>query len=544
MIEFVPRMIPDQIYVIGCGGTGSRLVPLLTQFMRTVTQGVTPRGNVVNPTIYLIDNDSVEHKNLLRQHFIESDVGKPKAAVLANRYSRAYGVNVIPVIEMVKPDERLFRTLDAPPENPGSNCLVIMCVDSAQARRDIIETWGKRYMSRISSSADQQAFFVDAGNEDNFGQVRFFHRAVGYISTPDTWRDVPKMTPAKVQTEILPMDIGYYMNLQDNPGDSCAELDQTLAINALMATLIMGVVQNFYYMKPFNYHCLSISLNGAVSSSPLTPAYLKSIARVADRSIPVRYLPIAGDTLESFEQTRFINQYIDENVDALEAMGLKPDGTALEKLVPLGGTIEFKVGDVVRIERAVYSRAQRGYTPRDLGYTAGWYAHLDGRIGCTGKVTASTVNGVTIDYGYSYSPYSLVLVSRPEPGEEPTPEVETPRVAFMVGETVRIVQAVYSPEQERGQSTDPDYGATWEDEMDDTIGELGVVDMVHTNGDVVVRVNGDFWSYSPRSLRREGNGAQATPHYAPVNRYGPPPGAMLPDGVTAAPPLVPTRRQA
>lgn len=59
MIEFVPRMIPDQIYVIGCGGTGSRLVPLLTQFMRTVTQGVTPRGNVVNPTIYLVDADVV-----------------------------------------------------------------------------------------------------------------------------------------------------------------------------------------------------------------------------------------------------------------------------------------------------------------------------------------------------------------------------------------------------------------------------------------------------------------------------------------------------
>lgn len=486
-------------------------------------------------------HNKLEAKNLLRQNFIEADVGKPKAAVLANRYGRAYGVNIIPVIEMVRPTGRLFHTLDAPPEAPGSNCLVIMCVDSAQARRDIIAIWGGDVL-RGANYNEQQAFFIDAGNEDNFGQVRFFNRTVGYIATHDTWPTLPKMTPSKVQTGVLPMDVDYYLNLQDNPGGSCAELDQTLAINALMATLIMGVVQNFYYMKPFNYHCLSISLNGAVSSSPLTPAYLMGIARRVSRTGQISDMMLTGFRIAYFEQTRLIRDYVTENVNVLEDIGLNPDGTAIEKLVPLGDTIEFKVGDVVRIERAVYSRSQRGATPRDLGYAAGWHEHMDRNIGHTGKVTAITVNGVIIDYDFTYSPYSLVLVSRPEPGAEPSPEVENPRGAFSVGETVLIERAVYSPEQERGEPTDPDYGSDWDDEMDDTIGERGVVEVVYANGDVAVRVNGDTWVYSPRSLQRVGSGPQVTPHYAPVNRYGPTPGAMLPDGVTTAPPLVPVRR--
>jgi uncharacterized protein (DUF1501 family) len=47
------------------------------------------------------------------------------------------------------------------------------------------------------------------------------------------------------------MDLDFYANLVDTPGGSCADLDQTLAINAMMATSIMGVIQNYYYVKPF-----------------------------------------------------------------------------------------------------------------------------------------------------------------------------------------------------------------------------------------------------------------------------------------------------
>lgn len=38
-------------------------------------------------TLALVDGDTVEPKNLIRQNFIEQDIGKNKAAVMADRYS-------------------------------------------------------------------------------------------------------------------------------------------------------------------------------------------------------------------------------------------------------------------------------------------------------------------------------------------------------------------------------------------------------------------------------------------------------------------------
>jgi molybdopterin/thiamine biosynthesis adenylyltransferase len=49
-------------------------------------------------TIYLVDDDVVEGKNLLRQNFISVDIGQYKARVLAQRYRKAYGNNVIPIL--------------------------------------------------------------------------------------------------------------------------------------------------------------------------------------------------------------------------------------------------------------------------------------------------------------------------------------------------------------------------------------------------------------------------------------------------------------
>ena len=67
------------------------------------------------------------------------------------------------------------------------------------------------------------------------------------------------------------MDINHYTTLKDNPGQgSCADLDQTLAINAIMATTILGIVQNMYYQKPMTYSEVSISLTGANRTTYLT----------------------------------------------------------------------------------------------------------------------------------------------------------------------------------------------------------------------------------------------------------------------------------
>ena len=329
MLRFVPRQIPNQIFVIGCGGTGSRLVPLLAQFVKTITHGVSPRGVIINPTIYLIDDDVVEHKNLARQNFIESDVGKPKAAVLATRYARAFGVNIIPVVARVDQRRTFYESIRETAVNPGSNSVLIMCVDSAQARRDILAAWTG--LPRHSYAVETTPFVIDAGNEDDFGQVRFFNLVVsrGKEDCDRLVKAVPALTPVPKDIHFIPMDTEFYRDLRDNEGGSCADLDQTLAINALMATMIMGVVQNFYYIKPFPYYSMGISLKSGASNSMITPAYLAGVS-LSERS---ERTPVVPNALLCSMRDDLTNYRL-ENTNKLREMGLRADGTPIPRVTP------------------------------------------------------------------------------------------------------------------------------------------------------------------------------------------------------------------
>lgn len=333
MFEFVPRSIPSKIFVIGAGGTGSRLIPLLAQFMKTVTYGESPHGHVMNPVIYLVDDDVVEAKNLARQNFIQADVGKPKAAVLAARYSRAFGVNIVPILKRCKDRNDLSDGLSI--GNYGSNVMVIMCVDTVKARQDILYHFGPGRQSVDSGAATVTPFFIDAGNEDDFGQVRFFNRMSlcehrESRRTAERLGDLP--TPCKVQIGYLPMDIDHYMTITDRPGGSCADLDQTLAINALMATLIMGVVQNYYYCKPFSYSSISISLGGSVSTTPLT---LKNVLKLvtADTGCNPGYRMFGSFTEES--GITLIDNYVTKQLTELRKL-------CLVQTVPAQGEVEVE----------------------------------------------------------------------------------------------------------------------------------------------------------------------------------------------------------
>ena len=66
-------MKKKNVMIIGTGGIGSYLVPLLNQV------------DLYNITAY--DSDIVEIKNLTYQNFTKSDVGKKKVLALGERYN-------------------------------------------------------------------------------------------------------------------------------------------------------------------------------------------------------------------------------------------------------------------------------------------------------------------------------------------------------------------------------------------------------------------------------------------------------------------------
>ena len=60
------------------------------------------------PVRFLIaDGDIVEAKNLVRQNFIHADLGRNKAAVMAERYASAFGMEISYVPEFIESKDRL-----------------------------------------------------------------------------------------------------------------------------------------------------------------------------------------------------------------------------------------------------------------------------------------------------------------------------------------------------------------------------------------------------------------------------------------------------
>src|SRR3990167_474951 len=105
-----------QVILAGAGGVGSRLVPPLVKML--------PSGTILD----IYDPDIVEKKNLNRQHFCHRDLGKPKAQVLAERYSndrvsiRAFFMSVGDESTLLEHHQKLF----------------IGCVDTYEGRMALV----------------------------------------------------------------------------------------------------------------------------------------------------------------------------------------------------------------------------------------------------------------------------------------------------------------------------------------------------------------------------------------------------------------------
>lgn len=194
------------IFVIGCGATGSNYISMLAQLAI---------NNKNIKEIVLIDKDIVETKNLRNQRYTEKDVGKPKAEVLAKRYSKL-GIKISYVNDYIlsKNDiTRIYNTLNT----NYSNLIIVSCVDNLQARYHINDYFN----SRIDID---NLYYVDTGNDNKSkkGQT-----VLGY----------------KNYNEVLLKPVGEYYNLseqEDLNETSCSDViieqPQHFATNVLSAT--------------------------------------------------------------------------------------------------------------------------------------------------------------------------------------------------------------------------------------------------------------------------------------------------------------------
>jgi PRTRC genetic system ThiF family protein len=244
----VQLRIPDfnRVYItlVGCGGTGSHIASGLA----AIAQALVERSIAVD--LFFVDPDRVEAKNVGRQLFSPSDLGRNKAEVLAERFNGAYGLRIMCAA-------RTVDTLDLLP-NPAMRDdlhIVIGAVDNPAARATIAGVVKAAHETTGGTQvAHGRLWWLDCGNENHSGQV-----LLGNVALKSAMRGAIALG----LIDRLPAPNLVYPDLVATPRSrkvktaSCAELtaagEQSLMINRLVAAWALSMLHDFLITRDLRY---------------------------------------------------------------------------------------------------------------------------------------------------------------------------------------------------------------------------------------------------------------------------------------------------
>ena len=132
---------PIRILVVGCGGNGSAIVSGLPYLHQAMLAFGHPGGLQVT----LIDPDTVSETNCVRQPFCRTEIGFPKAIVLAHRINLFWGLNW----------QGMQATIQQLAKKGSEVDFVIGCVDTRKARR-AIDKWVLEFAGTVLAGSRQQ----------------------------------------------------------------------------------------------------------------------------------------------------------------------------------------------------------------------------------------------------------------------------------------------------------------------------------------------------------------------------------------------------
>lgn len=213
----------DIILMIATGGTGGHMVPNL---VRMISHLPFPE----QPILILADKDKVELKNVQRQNFITSDIGRNKAQILAERYSAAFGV----AVDFIADNMDYLAIEKFVIKNTGK-ILIIDTVDNIRTRCDI------NIVAKTYSNVD----WLSVGNTDKNGQMVMYSQSV-----PKKFR--------RSLVDVFPDDFTYEeADKQDEEERTaranCAENSvinpQSIAVNIMGSTITINHLYEMYYQK-------------------------------------------------------------------------------------------------------------------------------------------------------------------------------------------------------------------------------------------------------------------------------------------------------
>ena len=214
---------PVKIVMLGAGGTGGHIAPHIYRLLYALDR----------PARFIIcDGDIVEQKNLVRQNFSEADLGRNKARVLAERYSRVFGIETEYVPNFVETVDALMELIQPLDWKRDQNewktvkemVVLIGAVDNNRSRQ----------VCHKAFSQSKELIYIDSGNGEFSGQVvcgvrrngRTVQKPVGSVY-PELLRD---------KGDKFPTELSCAEAAQSDP--------QSMAANITAATAVVDMVYN------------------------------------------------------------------------------------------------------------------------------------------------------------------------------------------------------------------------------------------------------------------------------------------------------------
>ena len=226
------KTAPVKIVIIGAGGTGGYVIPHLYRIGFAAARQI---------RIIVCDGDVVEEKNLIRQNFVEQDIGRNKAQVMAERYSAAFGIECEYIPRFVEDEKELFR-LTEPDFRQNSwrgvpetqRVLLLGCVDNNKSRK----------MCHAVFSRHKDIIYIDSGNGEHTGQVVCGVRQTGRTM----YKPVCSLYPDMLKDEDkFPSELSCAERAVSAPQSVTANLTAaTAVVSFLYDLLICGELKTRY----------------------------------------------------------------------------------------------------------------------------------------------------------------------------------------------------------------------------------------------------------------------------------------------------------
>lgn len=228
------------LFVIGAGGTGTYF---LKEFSRFLSGNEEMKKQISSMVIF--DGDEVERKNLARQCFIEDDIGRNKASVMAEVLNETFDLEY-------EAHGCYLNNIDQLSKQFGTVPIIISCVDNHGCRL-LLEKYFKKQESCV---------YFDSANEYDTGEVVYAYKSNRKIGGPVRSHYFPQIKKGDVRNreEISCEELN---NVAPQHIFTNMQAGHLLCVG--LANLLNGVITpGFAYFNSFNYSCDFVPWKGCV----------------------------------------------------------------------------------------------------------------------------------------------------------------------------------------------------------------------------------------------------------------------------------------